>query len=411
MSTLEPPAPIDRTIPPNPATRPGFVLTLGALAAVSATAVDIAIPAQGEIAVLLGEAPAAGAGLVSAYLIGFAAGQMAWGPMSDRYGRLGPLYIALAIFIVAAALSALATTMTVLVASRFIQGLAGGAAPVIARAIARDQGGGPATAKLIATNTMILGGAPLLAPTLGSGILILFEWHALFWFLVLFTGVLLVAIHNFIPADRVKAHDPNFQAIAYLRQVGPILVTKDFLFGMWISAFIFFGYASILGVGAAMAEEHFDVAPEAFGPLFATAAAFFVAGSIFARSALPKLGPDTVLTIAAVLAAGAGGALYLMAEATPPLWAMWGAVSIYMLSFGCGLPSGATKALEPAGAAAGAASSVIGAIGTLMGGLGSWLAGAGILGDTYTSICLIMAIGGMAAFVIQAMALILKPRP
>lgn len=388
---------------PSPST--GFVITLGALAAVSATAVDISIPAQAEIAVLLGESPAAGAGLVSAYLIAFAMGQLVWGPMSDRYGRLGPLYLALGIFVAAAAAAALAPTMPVLVASRFVQGLSGGAAPVIARAIARDQGGGPATARLIATNTMILGGAPLLAPTLGSGLLVLFDWPALFWFLVVFGVLLTAAIGRFIPADTVKAHDASFQTAAYLGRVKPILKAPEFLFGMAIMATIFFGYASVLGVGAAMAATRYGVSAEAFGPLFAVAAAFFVIGSILARSMLPKYGPDRILSGAALLAGGAGGALFLMADSTPPLWVMWGAVSVYMLAFGIGLPSSTTKALEPAGAAAGAASSVVGAVGTAIGALGSWLAGAEILGDSYRSICLVMALAGAMTVLVQAFAL------
>ena len=82
--------------------RVAFVAALGALTAVSATAIDICIPAQPRIAVELGADANAGAALVSAYLLGYGPGQMLWGPLADRFGRLPPMLLALGGFVLAA---------------------------------------------------------------------------------------------------------------------------------------------------------------------------------------------------------------------------------------------------------------------------------------------------------------------
>src|SRR3546814_643552 len=165
---------------------PAFVATLGRLSDVTATAISLCIPAQPTIAAGFGVPASSGGALVTAYLLGYGLGQLFWGLLADRFGRLPPLYVSLVCFVVASIVCATTGSFALLLAARGVQGIAGAAAPVIARAVARDQGGGIRSARLLSTMTVIVGLAPLLAPTIGSGLLTLFAWTAVFWFLAAF---------------------------------------------------------------------------------------------------------------------------------------------------------------------------------------------------------------------------------
>ncbi len=383
--------------------RPGFVLTLGALSAVTATAVDICIPAQPEIARELGQDPTAGAALVSFFLLGYGPGQLFWGPLSDRYGRLPLMTLSLVGFLIASLVCATTSSMGMLIWARFVQGLLGGGAPVIARAIARDQGGGPQTAALISTMTIVLGAAPLVAPSIGSGLLTLADWRAIFWFLCLFAAVLLVLMFLFLRGQSRPEQRPDLAS--YL--VGALLVlrTRDFLLGTAMSSAVFLGYAAFLSVGAVVAQVRYGVSPAAFGPIFAIAALAFILGSVAARQAIRRIALDKVILVAAVLGSLAGVGLLVNAGNGLGLVSLWALISGYVLGFGMLLPLTVAKALEPAGPAAGAASSMMGVIQVLCGALGAELAASSLFDSAYQALCILMPIGMGVALLLAIAAL------
>jgi DHA1 family bicyclomycin/chloramphenicol resistance-like MFS transporter len=378
--------------------RIGFVFTLGALAAVSATAIDICIPAQPEIARHFGASPEAGAALVTGYLLGYGPGQLFWGPISDRFGRLGPLYVSVFGFLAASVACALAGSLELLIGMRFLQGLMGGAAPVIARAIARDQGGGPETAALISTMTVIVGGAPLVAPALGSGLLTLAGWRWVFGFLVLFGLLLLTSIFFFLGQRKRRASRQAVSVAAYARSALPLFRAPEFLLGIGISSAIFGGYAAFLAIGAAVAQSRYGVTPEAFGPIFSIAAVAFIFGSMTARQTLRRFHRRWLLLAGALVALAAGSGLGAMSQAAPPIAALWLLLCLYIFSFGLLVPTSTAMALEPAGANAGLASSIIGTTQILAGAFSSDLAASGFLGESYVALCLIMAASAILAF-------------
>ncbi len=393
--------------------RVGFVLTLGALAAVTATSIDICIPAQPEIARELGEDPTAGAALVSFFLLGYGPGQLFWGPLSDRYGRLPLLVIALGGFLVASLVCATTSSMEVLVWARFAQGLVGGGAPVIARAVARDQGGGPKTAALISTMTIVLGAAPLVAPSIGSGLLTLVHWRGIFWFLCLLALALLALVFLHLRDARRPAADSVLSLPLYLQGAIRIFREPDFLLGTAISSSIFLGYAAFLSVGAVVAELRYAVSPTAFGPIFAIAALAFILGSLIARQSVRWLRNETIILAGAGVGAFAGLWLLLWADAGLSLVAFWSLVSAFTLAMGMLLPVCVAKALEPAGLAAGAASSLLGVIQVLFGAAGSILAASSLFEDAYQALAVLMPSSAFAAlaFSVIALATVKRSRP
>jgi DHA1 family bicyclomycin/chloramphenicol resistance-like MFS transporter len=383
----------------------GFVFTLGALAAVSATAIDICIPALPEIARAFGASPEAGAALVTGYLLGYGPGQLFWGPLSDRFGRIGPLYVSVLGFLAASIACALAGSFELLVAMRFLQGLTGGGAPAIARAVARDQGGGPDTAALISTMTVIVGGAPLVAPAVGSGLLTLADWRWVFGFLVAFGLMLLACIFLFLGRRKRRAIRAAVSVSAYVRSVLPLFRAPEFLLGIGVSSSLFCGYAAFLAVGAAVAQSRYGVTAEAFGPVFSIAALAFIFGSMTARQSVRRFQRRWLMLAGAVVALLAGSGLGAISQAHPPMAALWLLLCLYIFSFGLLVPMSTAMALEPAGASAGLASSIIGTVQILAGALSSKLAAAGFFGKTYIALCLIMGVSAVLAFAFALLSL------
>jgi MFS family permease len=141
-----------------------FVASLGLLIAISALSIDIVLPALPAIAREFGVGERSAQYLVTAYLSGFAIGQLPIGLLADRSGRRVVIICALALFIVAGIGAAAATSVPAICGARFVQGLGGACGPVLARAIVRDVGGADHGARLMAMMMAILGLAPLLAP-------------------------------------------------------------------------------------------------------------------------------------------------------------------------------------------------------------------------------------------------------
>ncbi len=159
--------------------RTGLLVTLvlGGLTATPPLAMDMYLPSLPEVTRSL-HAPAATVQLtLTGCLAGMALGQLLVGPMSDRWGRRRPLLVGLVVYVVATALCALAPSVESLVVFRLVQGLAGAAGIVIARAVVRDLYDGVAMARFFSTLMLISGVAPVVAPLIGGQILRVTDWR------------------------------------------------------------------------------------------------------------------------------------------------------------------------------------------------------------------------------------------
>lgn len=378
--------------------RPSFIFSLAALAALTATAVDVALPAQPAIAMGFGERAEAGGIIVSAYFLGFGPGQLIWGPLADKYGRMPPMIIGLIGFILTSIICIYATSLEMLAVSRVFQGIFGGSTPVIARAIARDQGGGKDTANLLATILMIFGLAPLLAPIVGSGILMFTDWTGTFWFLVVFGLALMLLAHIYVsPATKAHAATKQIRVPMSWGLVARLLGERDFLMGTCAMAALFAGYATILAAGAAMTEVRYGLPATKFGPLFAMAAAAVIIGPAISKRLMKTGKLRTSLKVGACCSGLAGLAFLLMAQTYVPLYAYWACVFLYILGYGIMAPVANAIALEPAGDAAGTASSLLSALPTTGGVIGSALATSAIFPSAYEALSYCLAGGGLIA--------------
>src|SRR3546814_4195947 len=154
--------------------------------------------------------------------------------------------------------------------------------------------------------TVIVGLAPLLAPTIGSGLLTLFDWTAVFLFLAAVGAAAAVCAVVVIPETLKTADRAAISARRVLSGTAMLCRSPDFVGGVAVTSGIFLGYASLLAIGAAVAEARYGVATEAFGPIFAIAAAAFLLGSTTARTVAGRFGIERVLALGGVLAGAVG---------------------------------------------------------------------------------------------------------
>ena len=376
-----------------------FVATLGALLAVTATSVDIMIPAQPSIARDFALPESAGAAMVGAFSIGYGIGQAMWGPLSDRYGRLPVLYVALAGFILAGTVCAMTEAFATLLAARFFHGFMGGAGPTLARAISRDLGGGARTAHVLSAATVFLGGAPLLAPLGASGILVVGDWRWIFWTLVIFGGLVALSTLLFVP----ETHPPERRRTPSIRQTGrevrQLLATPGFLYGTGIVMTVFFGYMALLGMGSAVTEKAYGLPPTLFGPLFSVNALAFIAGAVAAARLAGRYGVSAVLRAGAAIALASGLFLLALSATAPGLTLLWTGMVVFQLSFGTLLALATARALEPAGKIAGTDSSVLGLVQTLLSASGAFAAAA-LFDGSHRSLCWAMGAAAVATFLL-----------
>jgi DHA1 family bicyclomycin/chloramphenicol resistance-like MFS transporter len=169
------------------------VVVLGMLSTFGPLSLDLYLPALPQLADELASSPSAAQLTITACLVGLAAGQLVAGPLSDRYGRRRPLLVGLGAYLAASAACALAPSVGVLVLLRLVQGLAGAAGLVIARAVARDLYSGRVLVVFFSRLTLVSGLAPVVAPVLGGQLSRVMDWRGIFLVLAGLGAVLLLA--------------------------------------------------------------------------------------------------------------------------------------------------------------------------------------------------------------------------
>src|SRR6267143_177042 len=213
-----------------------FVL-LGGLTAFGPLSIDMYLPALPAIGRDLAASESMIQLTLTACLIGLAIGQVIAGPLSDALGRRRPLLIGVAGYVIASLLCALAPAATILVALRLLQGLAGAAGIVIARAIVRDLYSGSAAARYFSRLILVMGLAPILAPVLGAQVLRVSTWRGIFLVLTIVTALLWLSAARGLPETLPAAR----------RNAGSLAGTLN-IFGQLIRDTPFIGYAVAAGL-------------------------------------------------------------------------------------------------------------------------------------------------------------------
>ncbi|GGZ62212.1 Bcr/CflA family drug resistance efflux transporter [Lysobacter xinjiangensis] len=213
-------------IVPPPTRR--LALLLGGLAMFGPFSIDTIFPAFPAIGVQLGADPVAMQQTISVYLIAYALMSIVHGPLSDAIGRRRVILGGLIVFALASAGCALAEDLPTLLAFRALQGLSSGVGLIVGRAVIRDVLHGPDAQRLMSQVSMIFGVAPAIAPIIGGWILGWSHWPMIFWFLVVFAVVLIVATWSVLPETHPPSARLPFVPRSLLRDYAAIFVNPRF---------------------------------------------------------------------------------------------------------------------------------------------------------------------------------------
>ena len=380
-----------------------FVALTACLMALTAFSVDIMLPALPQIRADYGLAdPNAAQLVVSAYVGGFALGQLFMGPISDRYGRKPVLLVGLAAYAAAAFACLVADSFSGLLAARLVQGIANAAPRIVAVAMTRDSFQGRRMAEVMSFVMMVFIIVPVIAPSLGGLFLLWGSWHLIFAFLCLFALAVLVWTTLRLP----ETHPARTRAPMTLAWLGGAIketVTTRQTLGYTLATGVLFGalmgyinsaqqvFEGVYAVGALF--------PVLFGACaIALAIAAFVSGRFVMRYGPRRLGHMAVTGFAAL--ALAHYALFALIG-TPPLPVFLVFLSGCLFCFGLVMPNYNALAMEPMGRIAGTASSFVGAVTTGI------AAGLGLLIGQYFDGTVGPLLAGFAFFGVASLAITL----
>lgn len=358
--------------PRQPPTR---VLALGMLIGVSALSTDILLPAVPALAEHFRIDERVSQYVVTAYLGGFACGQLPMGLLADRFGRRPVIAGGLTVFVLAGLLGALAPSAGVLFAMRFVQGVAGAVGPVVARAIARDLGGADHGARLLATLVAILGLAPLLAPLIGGVITETTGWRATLLAIPAYGVAALIAIWCFVPESLPRERrQPRLGMGQVLQSIGALAADRASLVGAAMACIPYGGYLAMITSASTVLIEDYGLSPALFGAIFATGAAAYTVGAATARRLMSTHTPIEVLTIGVSLFLSSIALMAAVLIFSPvPLWCLWTAVGVFIFAVSLTTPIATSLALAPLPGAAGITAALIGMGSMLAGTVGSLL--------------------------------------
>jgi DHA1 family bicyclomycin/chloramphenicol resistance-like MFS transporter len=361
--------------------RTGLLVTLilGGLTATPPLAMDMYLPSLPEVTESL-HAPAATVQLtLTACLAGMALGQLAVGPMSDRWGRKRPLLIGLAVYVVATALCALAPTVELLVAFRLAQGLAGAAGIVIARAVVRDLYDGVAMARFFSTLMLIGGVAPIVAPLIGGQILRVTDWRGVFVVLTAVGALLAGFVWAKLPETLPPAERHGGGVGEALRSMRALLADRSFTGYMLTGGFAFAALFAYISASPFVVQEIYGASPQTFSLLFGVnSVGLVVVGQINGKVLVGRVGLDRVLGVGLAVVIAAATALLLMALGAfgeVGLAPVAAALFVLMSAMGLTLPNTQALALMRVRHAAGSASALLGTSSFLIGAVASPLVG------------------------------------
>ena len=377
----------------------GFTLFLGALSAVPPFAIDMALPSLPTIQSEFGASATQAAAVISIFIIGFSTAPIAIGPIADRFGRKPVLLAGLGLFSLCALGCALAPSIEALHVFRFFQGVGAGTVGILPRAMIRDRFEGRQARLQLAAVSLVFSVAPLLAPTIGAGILAFGDWRTIF--AALLVGGTLIALLSAVlmrethPAEKRRSLRPSIIFAGYRKAL-----TNPMCMGFSIvGGTAFAGLFAYVNTSPLLFMQGFGVSKAGFAGLFAITASGVLLGStlntlLISRGARPRTVIDVALCL--ILAVSLSLLAVSLAERESAL-IVAGFVMIYISTFGLVFPNAVHEAIYPLPEIAGVASAVLQGVQMLFGALGGIVAAALYQDGSALSIALVMSVGALCS--------------
>ncbi|WP_308259017.1 multidrug effflux MFS transporter [Pseudonocardia sp. H11422] len=383
-----------------------LTLILGALIALGPLTIDMYLPALPGITADLLTTSATIQLTLTGTLVGLALGQLLVGPLSDAVGRRRPLLIGTAVHVLASALIIIAPNVAVLGALRVLQGVGAAAGAVVAMAIVRDLFTGRAAATLLSRLILVMGAAPVLAPTIGGELLRWTQWRGVFAALAIY-GLLLIplaawGLRETLPPPRRRAADVR----STLRTYRSLLRDRTFVGLVLVAGLAMAGLFGYISGSSFVFQEQYGLDQQQFGLVFGAGAIWLIAATQLNPVLLRRFEPRQVLLAAVGAGTLAGFVLFAMSSTGTgglvgllvPLWSV-------LFAGGLALPNAPALALSRHGEAAGTAAALLGAVQFGVGALVSPM--VGVLGNDALAMGTVVA----AAMLLALFVLVTVVRP
>ena len=354
-----------------------------ALTSLGPLSTDFYLPALPAIARAL-DTDSAGVQLtLSVYLLGFGAGQLLVGPLSDRFGRRPVMLWGMLVFVLSSVVCALADSITTLVVARLLQAFGACAGPVLGRAVVRDVYGPAESARMLSHVSTATALAPLLAPLFGGWLTALWGWRATFVALTLYALVLILAVWRLL--QETNRH-PDAHAMRPARMWAnyrTLLADPVYRSALLIGCGAFAALFAFISGSPFVFIEHFGMSPQQMGLAFGLNVTGFMLGSTLSARLSRRIGPSRLIRQGVWLGAACGIALAVLALVGPqhvaavmvPMWGVTAAIGLI-------LPNATALGLAGYPKMAGAAASLMGFVQMGLGAGAGMLVGHGVQSGT-----------------------------
>lgn len=338
------------------------MLVLGALTALGPFTIDLYLPAFPTIEADLDVSTAAIQLTLTATTLGFALGQLIVGPWSDKVGRRLPLIIATSVHVFASLGVAVAPSIELLMVFRVLQGAGAAAGGVVALAVVRDLFGGLPLVRMLSRLALVNGLAPILAPLIGSQLLLIFPWRGIFFFLAAY-GVLVVFAAVFFIVETLPPERRGVAGHSTMRQRYKSLLSDRVFIGVAIiGGMTFSGLFTYLSSSSFLFQDVYGLDPQQYGLLFAANSLGIVSGVQISAFLMRYVGPQWILACAGVALLITSTTIVVLDSAGAGLFGILVPLFFFIMACGFSFPATQVLALNGHGSEAGTAASLLGAL-------------------------------------------------
>ena len=315
---------------------------------------------------------------MTAFIIGLAAGQLLFGPISDGLGRRNLMLAGTATFALFSLVCAVAPNGWVLVAARAVQGVAGGCGVALGRAVISDGHEGDAAATRYGTLTAVTLLGPVVAPAVGAVILAVGDWRTVFWVLTVVGLAMVAAVWFGVPETLAPQRRQDHGLAHSLRRMGDLLRLPAFLSPVAVQCFVTAGFFVYIGGSSIVLQRQFGIGTTGYAVLFASNAAAMAVASVCFRVFVVRVGAVALRRIGIAISAGGAAALTIYAVtagssvALAPTWVL---LVFLVAGNGLSIPATTTIAQQAGRRSSGTASALQGGATFAVGALATPLTG------------------------------------
>jgi DHA1 family bicyclomycin/chloramphenicol resistance-like MFS transporter len=335
------------------------IAVLATLAAIGTLATNILLPSLPQMAASLHVSTAAVTASITVFLAVFAIGQLAVGPISDRYGRRVPVLAGFVVFIAGSVWCGLAADLSNLLIGRVIQAAGACSTSVLSRAIARDLFSGAALGRAMALIMIAMAAAPGFSPLLGGALDHTFGWRSEFVFVGVFAGVAAVAYGAVLGETHNSTRIP-LNPLAIAKTYFGLTTDRRFLIPAATVSLIMGGLFAMFSAAPRVLIEGLGFTPIQLGLFFAGTVLIVFAAGMLATKLAPRFGLDRSIQSGLLLAVTGSIAILLVSTFNPTFLPFLGGMLVFLLGMGIVNPLGSAQSLSPFGEKAGAASALLG---------------------------------------------------